>query len=224
MVDRSADGRLTPTLMSFDVFGTLIDVRGSSYAAFESILRESGADACRCKGVLGALGGTQHRALLGALPPLSRHLRAVPCRDLRPLRHQGAVALIQRYFDAFPSFQVFPDVAPTLDRLAKRYRLAVVSNIDDDLFAETPARAHLRPRLHSRARGRLQARRHALQVPDRQRRLQPRGDPALRTVAVHRHGRRQAARADHRLDQPARRVDCTHRYPSPISSCEMSPR
>jgi hypothetical protein len=27
----------TPALMSFDVFGTLIDVRGSSYAAFESI-------------------------------------------------------------------------------------------------------------------------------------------------------------------------------------------
>jgi FMN phosphatase YigB (HAD superfamily) len=35
---------------------------------------------------------------------------------------------------------LFPDVAPTLDRLAARYRLAVVSNIDDDLLAVTELR------------------------------------------------------------------------------------
>jgi 2-haloacid dehalogenase len=42
-------------------------------------------------------------------------------------------ALLRR----LPPLPGLPDVAPTLDRLAKRYRLAVVSNIDDDLFAET---------------------------------------------------------------------------------------
>ena len=34
---------LRPKLMSFDVFGTLISVRDSSYAAFERILSEAGA-------------------------------------------------------------------------------------------------------------------------------------------------------------------------------------
>jgi FMN phosphatase YigB (HAD superfamily) len=38
---------------------------------------------------------------------------------------------------AFPGLAPFPDVAPTLERLAKRYRLALVSNIDDDLLAAT---------------------------------------------------------------------------------------
>jgi len=50
----------------------------------------------------------------------------------------GPSRLIERYFDAFPRLALFPDVAPTLEQLAKRYRLAVVSNIDDDLLAATP--------------------------------------------------------------------------------------
>ena len=35
--------RLRPKLMSFDVFGTLISVRDSSYSAFERILADAGA-------------------------------------------------------------------------------------------------------------------------------------------------------------------------------------
>ena len=35
--------RLRPKLMSFDVFGTLISVRDSSYGAFERILADAGA-------------------------------------------------------------------------------------------------------------------------------------------------------------------------------------
>jgi 2-haloacid dehalogenase len=57
-------------------------------------------------------------------------------------RHFGVTGgdggLIQRYFDAFPRFTLYPDVAPTLERLASRHRLALVSNIDDDLLAMTP--------------------------------------------------------------------------------------
>jgi FMN phosphatase YigB (HAD superfamily) len=33
--------------------------------------------------------------------------------------------------------QLYPDVIPTLDALARKYRLALVSNIDDDLLNET---------------------------------------------------------------------------------------
>jgi 2-haloacid dehalogenase len=35
--------RLQPKMMSFDVFGTLISVRDSSYGAFQHILDEVGA-------------------------------------------------------------------------------------------------------------------------------------------------------------------------------------
>ena len=50
----------------------------------------------------------------------------------------GDAGLIQRYFDAFPRFTLYPDVAATLEKLASRCRLALVSNIDDDLLAMTP--------------------------------------------------------------------------------------
>src|SRR5262249_45010553 len=37
-------------------------------------------------------------------------------------------------------FALYEDVLPTLDRLARRHKLAIVSNIDDDLLALTPLR------------------------------------------------------------------------------------
>ncbi len=36
MVARDTAGRLVPEIVTFDVFGTLIDVRAGSYAAFQS--------------------------------------------------------------------------------------------------------------------------------------------------------------------------------------------
>jgi 2-haloacid dehalogenase len=138
MVDRSADGRLVPELMSFDVFGTLIDVRGSSYAAFQSILADSGATTIDVKAFW---EHWEERNIAHYWEPYRRYRDICELSLAETFAHFGITApsaLIQRYFDAFSSFQVFPDVAPTLDRLAKRYRLAVVSNIDDDLFALTP--------------------------------------------------------------------------------------
>jgi 2-haloacid dehalogenase len=50
----------------------------------------------------------------------------------------GRPDIIQRYFDAFAGFPLYPDVLPTLEQLGRRFRLALVSNIDDDLLAATP--------------------------------------------------------------------------------------
>ena len=49
----------------------------------------------------------------------------------------GTADLIERYLELFPEMQLYPDVLPTLERLAGRYRLAVISNIDDDLLGAT---------------------------------------------------------------------------------------
>jgi 2-haloacid dehalogenase len=37
------------------------------------------------------------------------------------------------------SWRAFPDTVPALKRLGQKYRLAVLSNVDDDLFAGTAA-------------------------------------------------------------------------------------
>jgi 2-haloacid dehalogenase len=50
----------------------------------------------------------------------------------------GDADLIDYYFCAFKEMELYPDVRPTLEALKSTYRLAVVSNIDDDLFHATP--------------------------------------------------------------------------------------
>ena len=39
--------------------------------------------------------------------------------------------------DTLPDWPIFPDVTGALDTLKRRYKLAVISNVDDDLFART---------------------------------------------------------------------------------------
>jgi 2-haloacid dehalogenase len=50
---------------------------------------------------------------------------------------KGRDETISYYFDAFSKFDLYPDVVDTLDRLSGRFKLAIVSNIDDDLLAAT---------------------------------------------------------------------------------------
>ena len=131
-----------PKLLSFDVFGTLIDVRSGSRAAFAKILAELGGGA-------------------GKLEPLElweqwekANIRRYWDRPYRSYREICRASLqevfskldvtgdpdsIQLYFDAFAQFQRFPDVDEVLNALtAAGYKLAVVSNIDDDLLHATP--------------------------------------------------------------------------------------
>ena len=39
--------------------------------------------------------------------------------------------------DTLPEWPIFPDVTAALNKLKARYKLAVISNVDDDLFAKT---------------------------------------------------------------------------------------
>ena len=134
----TVESLLVPKLMSFDVFGTLIDVRGGSYAAFQSILADADATHVDVKAFW---EHWEERNIAHYWEPYRRYRDICELSLAETLEHfsvRASPKLIQRYFDAFPGFALFPDVTPTLDRLAARYRLAVVSNIDDDLLALTP--------------------------------------------------------------------------------------
>jgi len=129
---------MPPKLMSFDVFGTLVNVRAGSYDAFSSILREVGGS------------GVDHKAFWEYWETRNIAHYWEPYRRYRDICEislgetfvrfglHGDSKLIARYFDCFPRFALYPDVEATLDRLARICRLAVVSNIDDDLVAATP--------------------------------------------------------------------------------------
>lgn len=126
-----------PSLLSFDVYGTLMDSREGSRPAFAAILERVGAagiDPMRFQDRWELANIRRYRAPYRSYKAICRDSLAETFADFG-LR--GDPALIRHYFDAYPTFRRFPDVDATLDRLAARHRLAVVSNIDDDLLAVT---------------------------------------------------------------------------------------
>jgi 2-haloacid dehalogenase len=129
---------LAPKLMSFDVFGTLVDSRSGSRAAFQSILAHSHADHVDIETFWDYW---EARNIVHYREPYRRARDICELSLAEAFEHfqiRGSTRLIERYFDAFAGFALFPDVVQTLHRLAKRHRLAIVSNIDDDLLAMTP--------------------------------------------------------------------------------------
>jgi 2-haloacid dehalogenase len=130
--------RLQPKLISFDVFGTLISVRESSYGAFERILDYVGTNRVDVKAFWEYW---EHSNIAHYWEPYRTYRRICELSLEETFAHfglTGEASLIKHYFDAFPRFYLYDDVVRTLDRLSRRYRLAVVSNIDDDLLALTP--------------------------------------------------------------------------------------
>ncbi len=126
-----------PALISFDVYGTLIDVRAGSRAAFENILRACGASH------IDTAEFWEHweAANIRRYWEPYRSYKAI-CEDslAETFRHfgiAGHTGLIQHYFQMFPGFPRFPDVDRVLDALQRRTRLAIVTNMDDDLLEQT---------------------------------------------------------------------------------------
>lgn len=129
-------GRLK--LLSFDVFGTLVNVREGSYGAFERILKEANAAHVDVK----AFWEVWEENNIARYWQPYRCYKDI-CRESLAASFElfgvkGRVETIAYYFDAFPGFALYPDVVATLDALARRFKLAIVSNIDDDLLATTP--------------------------------------------------------------------------------------
>jgi 2-haloacid dehalogenase len=129
---------MIPKLLSFDVFGTLVNSREGSYGAFASILRDAGGVGVDVKAFW---EHWEARNIAHYWEPYRRYRDVCEISLAEAFAHfglHGEPRLIGRYFDAFPRFALYPDVEPTLDRLARMCPLALVSNIDDDLLAATP--------------------------------------------------------------------------------------
>ena len=135
--------RFDPTrlkLLSFDVFGTLISVRDGSYIAFERILREAGAAHIDVKAFWEAWEERNIKAYWEPYRPYREICRDSLMATFEAFGVRGRPETISHYFDAFPRFELYPDVVDTLNRLSHRFKLAIVSNIDNDLLAATPLR------------------------------------------------------------------------------------
>jgi 2-haloacid dehalogenase len=129
---------LSPKLISFDVFGTLISVRDSSYGAFERILVDAQAQGVDVKAFW---EDWEHRNIAHYWEPYRSYKQICEMSLAETFEKYGINAdssLVKHYFDAFSKFFLYDDVLATLEKLSAGHRLALVSNIDDDLLSMTP--------------------------------------------------------------------------------------
>ena len=122
--------------LSFDCYGTLIDWESGILAYLRPLLQQKGCSA----------SDNEILSLYSEFEPQQqqnpyrryREVLADVMRDFaRELRFEISEDEARGLADSIRNWQRFPDTAPALRRLKSRYRLAVLSNIDDDLFAWT---------------------------------------------------------------------------------------
>jgi len=126
-------------LLSFDVYGTLVNTPPVNDKVFRAILDATNSPHVDAHAFYQFW---EQRNISNYLKPYMSYKEI--CRSsLREAFkhfgiHGGDADLISYYFCAFKEMELYPDVRPTLEALKSNYRLAVVSNIDEDLFHATP--------------------------------------------------------------------------------------
>jgi len=125
-------------MLSFDVYGTLVNTPPANLATFRTILSESRRPDLDPDAFYSFW---EQRNIAHYHEPYRSYKDICRLSLAETYENFGVVAgrgeAIERYFDCFSSMKLYPDVLPTLDILAGNYRLALVSNIDDDLLGAT---------------------------------------------------------------------------------------
>ncbi len=128
------------TSISFDCYGTLIDWEAGILPVLRGVLanhRQSLPDA----GILELYGEFEAEAESGPYQSYRDVLQSVVRSFAERLHFEATAAEIQSLHESVHQWPAFSDTVLALRELQKRFKLVVISNIDDDLFAET--RKHL---------------------------------------------------------------------------------
>jgi 2-haloacid dehalogenase len=126
-------------LLSFDVYGTLVNTPLMNDKVFRTILDAANAphvDARAFHQLWEQRNITHYVEAYASYKDICR-LSLHETFEHFGIRG-GDDDLIAYYFSAFQHMELYQDVQPTLKALKGRYRIAAVSNIDDDLFQATP--------------------------------------------------------------------------------------
>ena len=127
------------TALTFDCYGTLIDWEAGAIEALRPLLARHGVT-------------LSDDEIVRAFQDIDAELCEPPYRPYRAVLAGVVEGLGQRFgfpvgvaerdlmAASLPAWEPFPDTVGALRVLAGRYRLAIVSNIDDDLFAATARR------------------------------------------------------------------------------------
>ena len=123
--------------LSFDCYGTLVDWETGISTAAGEVLDARGIG--KSMNEILALFSDIEPRVQGSRPFLNyrRVLREVMARIGTQLGFKCSESELDCLAETLPGWPVFPEAAAALEALKSCYKLAVISNVDDDLFAGT---------------------------------------------------------------------------------------
>ena len=127
-------------LLTFDCYGTLVDWEAGIIAAVRRVGTAHGTSPDDAA-ILASFGAAEHVVQDERYRTYREVLALTLGRMGRELGFHPTPAECDAFAASVGDWPPFPDTVDALGRLAARYRLGIVSNVDDDLFART--REHL---------------------------------------------------------------------------------
>ncbi len=126
-------------LLTFDCYGTLIDWESGIFSALRPILARHGKTISDSD-LLRLYSEFEAEAEQGEFRPYRQVLESVVQGFGERLGFTPAESEIVRCRTRCPTGCRFPDTVAALGKLKSHYQLAIISNVDDDLFAATARR------------------------------------------------------------------------------------
>jgi 2-haloacid dehalogenase len=123
-------------IITFDCYGTLIDWEDGILPCLHRILASHGqhADAAT---ILRLYGDFEAAAEQGEYRPYREVLQSVVRQFGRQFDFAPSDDELRSLPESLPNWKPWPDTVGALCELRRRFQLAIISNIDDDLFAAT---------------------------------------------------------------------------------------
>jgi 2-haloacid dehalogenase len=123
-------------ILTFDCYGTLIDWETGLLFALRRILSAHGKKIDDAT-LLELYGNFEQLSELGAFLPYREVLQSVVRQFGDKLGFVPTAEETRSLPDSLATWKPWPDTVAALHQLKSRYRLAILSNVDDDLFAAT---------------------------------------------------------------------------------------
>lgn len=123
-------------ILTFDCYGTLIDWETGILSALHRIF-QAHAKQIDDATILKLYGDFEQRSESGSFQPYREVLSSVVRQFGDELGFTPTAEEIRSLPASLPNWKPWPDTVAALRQLKSRFRLAILSNIDDDLFAST---------------------------------------------------------------------------------------
>jgi 2-haloacid dehalogenase len=130
-------------VLTFDCYGTLIDWETGIWEALHPVLAAQRVE-LRSEPALELYGELESAAEAGEYQEYKAILRTVLEGFGARLGFTPSTAELQSFSTCVKDWPAFPDSPGALQALHKKYQLAIISNVDDDLFAFSEAKLQVK--------------------------------------------------------------------------------